>query len=100
MEYTRQMADRMTLRHLKRTVSSRQTFLRAILCTAVRDYDPSYEGDDPDTGPFRGPHMARWTVETLGYFARAAGFTQPTLIGWLRNGMEKAAEHSARRAVT
>jgi hypothetical protein len=68
-EYTDAMADRATRRHARRNVDGRLALLRAMLCNAAYDDDPSYQGVDPDTGrEYRGPAMWRNSLDMLCYF--------------------------------
>ena len=89
---------RMTSRFDRRSMDTKTRILRSLLSAAVIYHgdDPTYEGIDPLSGPYQGPSLARWVVETVSYFA-ASRYPRAMVEGWVRAGVDLYERHESYR---
>ncbi len=93
MTYTEKHATKATYRHERRTPPERLRLLRALLCSALGDTDPTFEGEE-NGAPFKGPTIAEAVCDMLGYFAHRR-LPLDRVIALVRAGYYKAEEHDA-----
>lgn len=90
--YTKDHANKAVRRHERRTVQERLTLLRAVLCSAAFDSEPTFKGDNEDGTPYQGPTVAEAMCDMVGYFLYGK-LPLGHALDLIRAGYWRASEH-------
>lgn len=79
------------------TIEEKTKITRSMLCNAASDSTPTYEGVDPNVGPYQGPALNIFALETLAYFMRGQKVSLPEMLAAVKRGSRRSAEHERLR---